>query len=350
LVVIDNPREITGLAPETLRQELLRLPQVASATAMELVPWTNVFTRMPLASSPSATAVQRTALLYVVGYDFFETFDIDVIAGRVFDPSREDDVAMRAPGPPRTQNLVISRAFAQELGFDSPSAAVGRTIYIPSNVTGEIAARPYLIIGVVENKNLTIASRYGARPNVFLFNPTVRFQVARLARDDVRGGLAAIDALWRDLAPAFAPNRRFLSDYFGDSYANFSRLNQAFTGLALIAWSISAIGLYAMAILVSGRRVREIAIRKTLGARKGQIVLMLLRSFTTPVLIANVIAWPFAYVAGRAYLNVFLDPISLTPVPFAIALAVSLTIAWLAVGGQTWRAASSAPAKVMRHE
>jgi putative ABC transport system permease protein len=118
----------------------------------------------------------------------------------------------------------------------------------------------------------------------------------------------------------------------------------------LIAWLISTIGLYAMAILVAGRRVREIAIRKTLGARTGQIVLMLLKNFTTPVLVANVIAWPFAYLAARAYLNVFIDPIALTPGPFIIAMIISLLISWIAVGGQAWRAANSAPARIMRYE
>jgi putative ABC transport system permease protein len=120
--------------------------------------------------------------------------------------------------------------------------------------------------------------------------------------------------------------------------------------LALIAWVISTIGLYAMAIVVSGRRIREIAIRKTLGASTRQIVLMLLKGFTAPVLIANVIAWPFAYVAGQAYLSAFIDPMRLTPWPFITAMVVSLVISGIAVGGQTWRASNSAPAKVMRYE
>ena len=350
LLVIENAPEITGLPQETLRQELLRLPQVTSATVMESLPWTNEFRRIPLSSSPAATAVERTALLYPVGYDFFKSLDIDVLAGRVFDPQRADDVAASAPGPTRTQNIVISRALAEELGFSSPHAAVDRTIYMPMSVTSEAAARPFRIVGVVENKSLALTSRYGSRPNAYLFIPTRRFHLVRLAGPDVGGAVQAIDALWKRLVPNFAPNRRFIADYFSESYANFARLNQAFTALALIAWLISTIGLYAMALVVSRRRVREIAIRKTLGARTGEVVLMLLKSFTTPVLIANVIAWPFAYLAARAYLNVFIDPIRLTPWPFVVALVVSLLISWIAIGGQTWRAANSAPARVMRYE
>ena len=186
LLVIENTPEITGLRQETLQQELLRLPQVVSDTAMETLPWTNDFRRIPLASSASASAVQRTALLYIVGYDFFKAFDIALLAGRVFDPQRADDVEIKAPNPSRPQNLVISRALAEELGFNSPSAVVGRTIYIPRSVTGEVAARPFHIIGVVENKTLNIASRYGSLPSVYLFNPMSRFHIVRLANEDVR--------------------------------------------------------------------------------------------------------------------------------------------------------------------
>ncbi len=350
LLVIENATELTALPQETLRQELLRLPQVRSATAMQTLPWADYVSRIPLSSSPSASAVERSALLYVVGYDFFSTFDIGLLAGRLFDPQRADDVAMTAPGAPRTQNIVISRALAAELGFDTPAAVVDRTIYIPTSLTGETAARPFHIIGVVEDKVLAIASRYGQRPNVYLFAPGMRFHVVRVAGDDVAGALAAIDTLWKRLVPNVAMNRRFLAEYFDDSYANFARIDQAFTSLATIAWIISTVGLYAMAILVSGRRIREIAIRKTLGARKGQIVLMLLASFTRPVLVANVIAWPFAYLAGRAYLGVFVDPMPLTVWPFVVGLAVSLLISWLAVGGQTWRAASSTPVRMMRYQ
>jgi putative ABC transport system permease protein len=350
LLVIENAPEVTGLAQETLRQELERLPEVRSATAMQTLPWASYVSRIPLSSSASASAVERSALLYLVGYDFFPTFDISLLAGRLFDPQRADDVAMTAPGPPGTQNIVISLALAKELGFDSPAAIVDQTIYIPPSLTGEATARPFHIIGVVQDKVLAIASRYGQRPNAYLFAPNMRFNVVRLAGNDVGAALKGVDALWRRLVPNVAINRRFLAEYFDDSYANFARINQAFTALALIAWVISTIGLYAMAIVVSGRRIREIAIRKTLGARSSQIVLMLLRSFTTPVMLANAIAWPFAYLAGRAYLSVFVDPTPLTLRPFAIGLAVSLLISWLAVGGQTWRAANSAPMRVMRHE
>jgi putative ABC transport system permease protein len=66
--------------------------------------------------------------------------------------------------------------------------------------------------------------------------------------------------------------------------------------------------------------------------------------------IANLVVWPFVYFGARAYLRQFFEPIPLTPLPFVAALLITLAIAWLAVGGQTWRAAQRKPAAVLRRE
>jgi putative ABC transport system permease protein len=86
------------------------------------------------------------------------------------------------------------------------------------------------------------------------------------------------------------------------------------------------------------------------GARKWQIVLMLLRDFSKPVLIANLIAWPLGYLAAATYLRVFIQRIPITLLPFATSLALVLVIAWVAVGSQALRAARANPATVLRFE
>lgn|GEM_PF-3012476 len=79
-------------------------------------------------------------------------------------------------------------------------------------------------------------------------------------------------------------------------------------------------------------------------------VSMLVAAFSKPVVIAAVASWPVAFVAARAYLRAFIDPIELTVAPFVGSLAATLLIAWIAVGGHTLRAARTSPAKVLRNE
>lgn len=77
---------------------------------------------------------------------------------------------------------------------------------------------------------------------------------------------------------------------------------------------------------------------------------MLLKNFSVPVLIANLVAWPFAYYACLSYLNLFNDAIDITPLPFLLAMVVSLLVSWIAIYGQTWKAANTSPQQFMRYE
>ena len=174
--------------------------------------------------------------------------------------------------------------------------------------------------------------------------------VARISASDVSGAVEGITALWRRMAPNNPLNMRFTDDLFDESYETFNRVSQIFVGLAIFAFIISTVGLFAMAVQVANRRMREIGVRKTMGATTGQIVKMLLVDFSKPVIIANVIAWPLAFFAAVAYLNVFLHRIPLTPVPFILSLVVTLGVAWVAVGSQAYRAARVQPAEVLRYE
>lgn len=172
----------------------------------------------------------------------------------------------------------------------------------------------------------------------------------RIDPGNIANALEQIDALWRRLVPKVPVARRFADEYFDDAYSNFVQVNRTFAGLALAALLIGTTGLFAMALLAASRRVHEIGVRKTLGATTGEMMLMLLASFAKPVFIANVIAWPFAYIAASAYLNVFIDPIRLTPAPFVGALAVTVLVAGIAAGAQTLAAARTMPARVLRQE
>ena len=139
-----------------------------------------------------------------------------------------------------------------------------------------------------------------------------------------------------------------MDELFNESFEIFARVNQVVVGLAGVAFFISVIGLFGMAIQVAGRRTHEIGVRKSVGARKIQIVRMLLTDFSKPVVVANLAAWVLGYFAAKAYLGVFIQRIPLTPLPFVASLVVVVGIAWLAVTSQALRAARANPAKVLR--
>src|SRR5262249_34349492 len=119
--------------------------------------------------------------------------------------------------------------------------------------------------------------------------------------------------------------------------------------LASAAFLIASIGQLGMAVHIASRRRHEIGVRKTLGSTTLGVVRLLLVEFSKPALLANLLAWPLGYFAATAYPSAFADRIALTPAPFALSLALTLAIAWAAVIGEVWKAASVRPAEVLRH-
>jgi putative ABC transport system permease protein len=346
LIVVDDYAKLTHVPHETLHTELLRVPGVKAETAMSVPPWIGADGQQ-VKRTPQEADKGQFALLYGVADEFFATFDIPVLAGRALDSTRGD-------APPKQTNeeqtspqrVVIDRELASALGFATPQAAVGEILYGVRPGFGRLE-----IVGVVENRRLNIMSFGGAAMhNLYTLNADPIFHVVRIAKDDVAATITNIDALWKRLVPTMAPNRRFIDDYFNDTFELYLRLSQSFFWLATFTLLIATIGLFAMALFVVARRRREIAVRKVLGARTQSIVSLLLRSFVLPVLLASVLAWPIAYLAARAYLTQFADPIALTAWPFIACLLFTLAIAVFAVGAQTLRAARPPPAGALRTE
>ena len=142
------------------------------------------------------------------------------------------------------------------------------------------------------------------------------------------------------------PRRRISKAY----YAHDDRSAKLFTIGAVLAVAIGCVGLWGLASFNTARRIKEIGIRKTLGASSADVVRLLVGQFLRPVLIANLFAWPLAFFAMRTWLAGFDDRIALSPLFFVAATVLAVAIAVLTVLAQSLRAARSTPAWALRHE
>jgi len=185
----------------------------------------------------------------------------------------------------------------------------------------------------------------------------LRFAVRGLARQKLHASLA-VAVLTLGLTcflGALAPNApsgspQFLDQAFAAAYSTFDRVSRVVTILAAFATAIAAVGLFGMASFLADRRTREIGLRKTQGATTRGILRLLLADFSRPVLIANIAIWPLAYVAARAYVNLFVERMPITPWPFLATLAATLLLAWLVIGARVVRASRVSPTVALRHE
>ena len=345
LVVIPVHLARANIDPDQFRARLLESPHVMEVTGTSMAPWENLFGGTGFSRTPADSASFVIAQEERVSYGYFEAIEMPVLSGRAF--SRDLDRARRKPTDVPTNTLVIDRRAAEQFGWENPADAVGQTLYqfsLPTPV-------PKTIVGVVEHVPTRIIG--GQFSSAFIYNldsEGISLPIVRISAANMPAALAHIDAVWKSMAPTTPLEREFADERFARAYALFEHVNRAFTTLAGIAIAISALGLFAMAAYVLERRRREIGIRKTQGATAPVLFRTLIGQFLRPVLFANVIAIPLAFMAARTYLGLFVAPVALTPGPFVTSLAVTLLVATIVVAHQVLRAVRVSPAVLLRYQ
>ena len=333
---------------DSLRQQLLRNPNIKSVSSISAEPWQNGGGHITLARSTEAGASHDDTIFNLVGDDFFDTIGLKLLAGRTLDRERGDElVNFFAPQPAGTQwFLVIDRSLAAALGWRNPNEAVNQMAY---GLNGGGPAVPFRIVGVVEDGYPRLVGPNTAS-NMYGLTRRAGLPLVRIAKEDVPATVKYIDSVWDTLAPKSPMRREFMDSLFNIAYQQFSAINLTLNALAAFAFLIAVMGLCGLAIHVTNRRQREIGIRKTLGATVRGVVTMLLFDFAKPVLIANVIAWPFAWFVGHRYMEQFTQRGELTIWPFLLSLVITVGVAWASVGFQALRAATVKPANVLYAE
>jgi putative ABC transport system permease protein len=338
---------------------LLRRPGVLAVSGIERMPWSPGGMGKELTNAADSSIGKVRPYQNVVDLDFFETLGIQLLAGRTFEAGRGDDLTdfsvwQRTNAATANNsfdfNVIVDRSLAASLGFASPADAVGKTVYHPVSRSGAKPPQRLHIIGVIEDATLRPMT-LGVNTNFYLLSPAAAANVVvRISRNDVATALTGIDQVWATLAPGTSIKRRFSDEQFEAAHEILGIVSGTVGTLSVFAAIIAVMGLVGMAVHIIGRRTHEIGVRKSLGASVTQILLLLLKTFSKPVIVANLAVWPLAYLVLQGYLSLFAHSAGLTPVPFILSLLITLAIAWLAVFFQARRAARAEPAAVLRYE
>ncbi|WP_109806528.1 ABC transporter permease [Sphingosinithalassobacter portus] len=330
---------------DTLLREFAEVPGVTSVTRANNSPgWqyernSSNFHRLDRPDlSPSILSVP-------VGENYFATFGARLRAGRLFDSANRagDDTAEEAQGA--TRNVVLNETAVHELGFPNAQAAVGALI--------TDGGRENRVVGVVEDMRFD-TPRERVRPMLYMLNtvhpwgPLATVRYRGMAPAQIEG---ALESVWNRVVPGVPfEGETVESSLYERYYKQDAQRANIFTMGAVLAVLIGCIGLYGLAAFDTTRRIKEIGIRKTLGASTWDVMRLLLGRFLQPVLFANLIAWPLAYFALRGWLSGFDDRIALSPLYFLLASVVATLIAVLTIIGQSWKVARAEPARALRYE
>ncbi len=348
LVSLDGNLRDADIELDTLRSELSRSPAILGVTAVSSPPWSWSWGGGRVGRSRDGSGASLLMQTQGVSFDFFETLEIEVLAGRVFSRDRAADIASssaaEADARSEPEKTVLDRKAAERLGWPNPAQAIGEMLY--SGPDDELGAE---VIGVVESKPLTLI----ALSDTFAYQlepSRAGSAIVAIARRDLAAGLAAVDDVWQRLAPDYPIRRELFDVAFEKSYALFANVNRIFVGLVAVAFVIASSGLFGLASFLVSRRTREIGVRKIHGASRRQILELLVWGFSKPILIANLIALPLGWIVLRAYFDLFVQRAPLTPWPFVASLVVTLATAWLAIAAHVLAATRVRPADVLRHE
>jgi putative ABC transport system permease protein len=342
----------------TFRDQLLQSPYIKGVTGYQTWPFNLMSFQGALSRSPDTGGARITVQRRIVNDDFFKTMDIKILAGRELSADYADDTMPMGDAEmqarTRPVDLVVDLATSEALGFASPEAAIGQAVYADYTPMTQVqGTRPPLqakIVGVTENTPIQVVT---SGSHLFIYGyrrEGASLPIIRLDKDHVKQGLAYIREVWDRLSPDVPVRLVFLDQRFDESFVLFRFIQTSFLATAAFAVIIASLGLFGMAAYIVGRRRNEIGVRKTLGASTPQILHMLLWDFSKPIVIANLIAWPIAFAGAQIYLNLFTTRVSITLVPFAVSLLVTILIAGLAVASQTLSAARLNPASVLKYE
>ncbi|MEQ9404371.1 MAG: FtsX-like permease family protein [Cyclobacteriaceae bacterium] len=337
VLMIEGPvtqAETNRQQAEYVKQQVLQLPGVELATWGGASPGVNQGWQGSIREMDSPESLYQTAYFSNITNDYFDVFDVEVLAGRI--PEQ---------GSPHEETRVIVNAKALEgWGWATPDEAIGKRIgYGPGST----------VVGVVEDFN-SIGFQSGIDPRVFIVDHLYQAQTANnyfLLRIDPKELSSIIQPIQQAYEAAFPGNPfeySFLNEEFQNLYASEMAYNKIFSLFSMLAIALACVGMLGLARYSAINRRREIGIRKVLGSGEIRIVRLFLKEYLGLILLASVLSSPVAYLFIGQWLEGFAYRIEIGPELFLLPLIGLLVLTMITVGSISYKASLTDPVKVLK--
>lgn len=258
-----------------------------------------------------------------------EIIGVELVEGRFFNDQLNTE----------DNNIIFNETAIQIMGLEDP---VGKTV---QHYSGKKT-----IIGVV--KDFTTESLHNPiEPAMFHYRPErAHYILAKIEKGKELQTVSEIESVYKKFNPNYPFDAKFVDQDYQAMYNSemrVAKLSRLFSGLAIL---ISCLGLFGLTIFQVQRKVKEIGIKKVLGAESWKLALSMTYEFTKSVLISLIVALPVSYYLGEKWLEGFSYSIELKWWFFVLAGFLALIIAWLTVSSQTWKAATANPVESLKDE
>lgn len=319
----------------TVRNEFASMPEVSSVTLSYEIPNGNNGSDAQVYNYGADSTKAVSTQLLATDENYLRTYQIPLSSGVFFGSEGLD-----------SGKVIINETAANVFGFKSAADAVGKQLRIQGDPT------VFTVKGVV--KDFHFFSMQSAMPPILFFNvrTTVahRFLSFKLKPGNVSVSIAAIEKKWAQLLPGSSFEYTFMDDSLKKMYTSELQLKKATYTATLLSLIIVLLGVLGLVSLSIHKRVKEIGIRKVLGASFQSIVSLFVTEFIGVILLSAVIACPLAYLLMNEWLANYFYRIQITPAPFIWAVGGLGFIALLLIVIQTLKAAQMNPAKSLKTE
>jgi len=263
--------------------------------------------------------------------DYLKTMKINLIEGRDFSSAFSSD----------RSSVIVNQKLVDVLGLEEP---IGKTIKIGPQP-------PLTIIGVVKNFHYSSLKEEVA-PAALNMNPTVglSYAVVRISATNIGETVTYLRERWEEIQSVRAFEYSFLDDDIQLFYADENRWNAIVGYSSFFTILISCMGVFGLTLIIVNNRVKEIGIRKILGASIFSILKLVTSEFVILVLIANIIVWPLAWTVMNKWLQNFASRVDFGVWPLLIPGIITALIALLTSCGYSLKAAISNPVDSLRYE
>lgn len=273
---------------------------------------------------------------FVVDDNYVDNLELSFLAGRNFDPATEGE---------KEGHVILNEKALTLFKFSDPISAIGQTIYTEKD-------RVLTVIGVVKDFNFRPLS-YAIGPLALRYKLSeLGYLSARIAPGQKEIVAASVEAIWKKLDPVHPFEMKMMAQAIDDAYtdAGFKDILKIVGYVCFLAVSLACLGMLGMAMYSTQTRIKEIGVRKVMGASSAQITVLLSRSFLYLIGFAVLLGAPVGYWLGTSFLERYAYRIPLSPQILITGIAMITVLGVFTIGSQTWKAAGSNPVKSLRYE
>jgi len=336
MLIINGPSVLDQtIAKERLtsmKNELKKIPGVINVATSAAIPGGGYNWGTGIRRDGTEREESKSGSIVWVDPDFIETYGITVLAGRQFNPEIKSDM----------ESVLINEAAIAAFGLGDPDNALKEHLILGGDTVA--------ILGVLKNFHWTSLK---SEHTPFLFKADTvsrRNYSIHLSSDNMNEMIKKVEAKYSEIFPGNPFDYYFLDDFFNNQYKTDQQFGKIFSLFALLAIIIACLGLWGLASFTTAQKLKEIGIRKVLGASVQSIMSQLSWQFLKLVLIASVVALPLAWYGVNTWLDNFAFRIGLQWDLLVVPLAILTVIALGTVSLQILRGASINPAKILRTE